>query len=127
MGNDHELKLQKRETQNPNVISYSGYIVGKPQSSVFFTVKNDSINGCINVDFYNQSYGIVSTDKKYDGKIVHLLWRCYSEVGEEEIKKHHLFDPLEFSLRNCDKKRHEIRIELFDFYNKSLFVTIQPI
>ena len=121
MGEDYELKLQERETQNPNVISYLGYIVGKPQSSAFFTVKNDSIDGCINVDFYTLSYGIASTDEKHDGKIVHLLWRRYSEGGEEEIKKHHSLDPLEFSLRNSDKKRHEIRIELFDFYNKSLF------
>ena len=121
MGNDYELKLKEEETQNPNVISYLGYIVGKPQSSAFFTVKNDSINGCINVDFFNQSYGIASTDEKYNGKIVHLLWRCYSEGGEEEIKKHHSLDPLEFSLRNSDKKRHEISIELFDFYNKSVF------
>jgi hypothetical protein len=89
MGEDYELKLQEREIQNPNVNSYLGYIVGKPQSSAFFTVKNDSIDACINVDFFNQSYGIASTDEKYDGKIVHLLWRCYSEGGEEEIKKHH--------------------------------------
>lgn len=121
MGEDYELKLQEREIQKPNVNSYMGYIVGKPQSSAFFTVKNDSIDGCINVDFFNKSYGIASTDEKYDGKIVHLLWRCYSEGGEEEIKKHHSLDPLEFSLRNNDKKSHEIQIELFDFYNKSVF------
>ena len=121
MGEDYELKLQEREIQNPNVNSYLGYIVGKPQSSAFFTVKDDSIDACINVDFFNQSYGIASTDEKYDGKIVHLLWRCYSEGGEEEIKKHHSLDPLEFSLRNSDKKSHEIHIELFDFYNNSVY------
>ncbi|MGA9187913.1 MAG: hypothetical protein WB014_04945 [Methanosarcina sp.] len=121
MGEDYELKLQEREIQNPNVNSYLGYIVGKPQSSAFFTVKDDSIDACINVDFFNQSYGIASTDEKYDGKIVHLLWRCYSEGGEEEIKKYHSLDPLEFSLRNSDKKSHEIHIELFDFYNNSVY------
>ncbi|MCO5381099.1 MAG: hypothetical protein NHB15_02365 [Methanosarcina barkeri] len=121
MGEDYELKLQEREIQNPNVNSYLGYIVGKPQSSAFFTVKDDSIDACINVDFFNQSYGIASTDEKYDGKIVHILWRCYSEGGEEEIKKHHSLDPLEFSLRNSDKKSHEIHIELFDFYNNSVY------
>lgn len=120
MGEDYELKLQEREIQKPNVNSYMGYIVGKPQSSAFFTVKNDSIDACINVDFFNQSYGIASTDEKHDGKIVHLLWRCYSEGGEEEIKKHHSLDPLEFSVRNNDKKSHEIHIELFDFYNNSV-------
>jgi len=121
MGEDYELKLQEREIQKPNVNSYMGYIAGKPQSSVFFTVKGDSIDGCINVDFFNQSYGIASTDEKYDGKIVHLLWRYYNEGREEEIKKHHSLDPLEFTLRNSDKKSHEIHIELFDFYNKSVF------
>lgn len=120
LGEDYELKLQEREIQKPNVNSYMGYIAGKPQSSAFFTVKDDSIDGYINVDFFNQSYGIASTDEKYDGKIVHLLWRCYSEGGEEEIKKHHSLDPLEFSLRNSDKKSHEIHIELFDFYNNSV-------
>jgi hypothetical protein len=130
LGNNYELKLREEETRNPNVISYLGYIVGKPQSSAFFTVKNDSINGCINVDFFNQTYGIASTDEKYDGKIVHLLWRCYSEGGEEEIKKHHSLDPLEFSLRNSDNKSHEIHIELFDFYNNSVFkenYTMNPV
>lgn len=121
MGKDYELKLQERDTQNPNVISYSGYIVGKSQSSAFFTVKNDSINGCINVDFYTLSYEIASTDEKYDGKIVHLLCRYYNKGGEEELKKHYSLDPLEFSLGNNDKKSHEIRVELFDFYNKSIF------
>ncbi len=82
MGNDYGLKLKVRETQNPDVVSYMGYIVGKPQSSAFFTVKNDSINGCINVDFFNQTYGIASTDEKYNGKIVHILWRCYGEKGD---------------------------------------------
>jgi len=121
MGEDYELKLQERETGKINVNSYMGYIVGKPQSSAFFTVRNDSIEGCINVDFYTLSYGIASTDEKYNGKIVHLLWRCYSEGGEEEIKKTHSLDPLEFSLKNSDKKGHEIHIELFNFYNESVF------
>jgi hypothetical protein len=121
MGADYEFKLQERETQNQRVNSYSGCIVGKPQSSAFFTVKKDSIDGCINVDFYTLSYGIASTDEKYNGKIVHILWRCYSEGGEEEVKKYHSLDPLEFSLRNSDKKSHQVHIELVDFYNKSVF------
>lgn len=129
MGEDYELKLQERDIQKPNINSYMGYIAGKPQSSAFFTVKNDVIDACINVDFFNQSYGIASTDEKYDGKTVHLLWRCYSEGGEEEIKKHNSLDPLEFSLMNNDKKSHEIHIELFDFYNSSVFkgnYTVNP-
>jgi hypothetical protein len=121
MGNDYEFKLKVEETRNPDVVSYMGYIAGKPQSSAFFTVTNDTINGCINVDFFNQTYGIASTDEKYNGKIVHILWRCYSEGGEEEIKKNHSLDPLVFSVKNSDKERHEISIELLDFFNKSVF------
>lgn len=121
MGEDYELKLQERENGKSNVTSYMGYIAGKPQSSVFFTVKNESIEGCINVDFYTLTYGIASTEEKYDGKIVHILWRCYSEGGEEKIKKDNSLDPLEFSLKNSDKKNHEVDIEILDFYNKSVF------
>jgi hypothetical protein len=125
MGEDYELKLQERETRKPkNVTSYSGYIVGKPQSSAFFTVKNESIEGCINVDFYTLSYGIASTGEKHDGKIVHLLWKYYNEGAEEELKKQYSLDPLEFSLSNNDKETHEVCIELFDFYNQSIFKQI---
>lgn len=128
-GEDYELKLQERENGKSSVTSYMGYIAGKPQSSVFFTVKNESIEGCINVDFYTLTYGIASTEEKYDGKIVHILWRCYSEGSEEEIKKHHSLDPLEFSFRNSDKKNHEVDIEILDFYNEPVFreyYTIKP-
>lgn len=120
-GEDYELKLQERENGKTNVTSYMGYISGKPQSSVFFTVRDESIEGCINVDFYTLTYGIASTEEKYDGKIVHILWRCYGEGGEEEIKKDHSPDPLEFSLRNSDKKNHKVDIEILDFYNESVF------
>jgi len=120
-GEDYELKLQERETQKPDVTSYSGYIIGKPQSSVYFTVKNNSIESCINVDFYKLSYGIAFTQEKYNGKIVHLLWRYYNEGAEEEIKKHYSLDPLEFTLTNTDKETHEVYIELLDFYNQSIF------
>lgn len=129
MGEDYELKLQERETRKPNVTSYSGYIVRKPQSSAFFTVKNDSIEGCINVDFYTLSYVIASTEEKRDGKIVHLLWKYYNEGVEEELKEHYSLDPLGFTLTNNDKEIHEVYIELFDFYNQSIFkrtYTVNP-
>jgi hypothetical protein len=121
MGEDYELKLQETKTRKPDIISYSGYIVGKPQSSAFFTVKNDSINGCINVDFYTLSYGISSTDEKYDGKIVHLLRRYYNEGAEEKLEKQYSLDPLRFSISNSDKERHEVCIELLNFYNQTIF------
>ncbi len=33
----------------------------------------------------------------------------------------HSLDPLVFSVKNSDKERHEISIELLDFFNKSVF------
>jgi hypothetical protein len=120
MGEDYELKLQETDTLNPDT-TYSGYIVGEPQSSAFFTVSNDSVNGCINMDFDTLSYGITATDKKYDGNTVHSVCRYYNEGMEKELKKRYSLDPLEFSLRNSDNKSHEIYMELFDFYNKSIF------
>jgi hypothetical protein len=98
-----------------------GYISGKPQSSCFFTVRNESIEGYINVDFFTLSYGITETNKSYNGKVIHLLCKYYSQEGDREIRKRYSLDPLEFTLRNNGKKNHEVSIELLDFYNKSLF------
>jgi hypothetical protein len=126
MEEDYELKLQETDTPNPDT-TYAGYIVGKPQSSAFFAVSNDSVNGFINIDFYTLSYGITATDEKYNGKIVHLLCRYYNEGGEEKIKKQYSLDPLEFSLSNNDKETHEVCIELFDFYNQSIFKQIYTV
>lgn len=121
MGENYELNLHERETRKLNVSSYSGYIVDKPQSSAFFTVRNDSINGCVNVDFYTLSYGISSTEEEYNGKIIHIVSKYYNERAEEELKKRYSLDPLKFSLTNGDKETHEISVELLDFYNRSIF------
>lgn len=121
MGEDYELKLQDRQIQKSDLKSYMGYISGKPQSSCFFTVRNESIEGCINVDFFTLSYGIITTDEKYNEKVIHLLCKYYSQEGDREIRKRYSLDPLEFTLRNNGKKNHEVSIELLDFYNKSVF------
>jgi len=121
MGEDYELKLQDRQIQKTDLKSYMGYISGKPQSSCFFTVRNESIEGYINVDFFTLSYGITETNKSYNGKVIHLLCKYYSQEGDREIRKRYSLDPLEFTLRNNGKKNHEVSIELLDFYNKSLF------
>lgn len=87
MGEDYELKLEERETGKTYVTSYMGYIVGKPQSSTFFTVRNDSVEGCINVDFYTLSYGIASTEEKYNGKFKQMYtMKPGDEIFSPEIK-----------------------------------------
>ena len=42
------------------------------------------------------------------------------EKQQERIKKNGI-DPLQFSLKNSDSKKHAISIEIFDFNNKSAF------
>jgi len=121
MREDYELKLQNWQIQNPDSMSYMGYISGKPKSSCFFTVRNESIEGYINIDFFTLSYRITATDKSYNGRVIHLLCRYYSQEGDREIRKRYSLDPLEFTLRNDGKKNHEVSIELLDFYNKTVF------
>lgn len=124
MGKHFELKLKEINTLNSQV-TYAGYIVGKPQSSAFFAVGNDTINGCINVDFYTLSYGIIAMDEKCDGKVVHLVCRYYkedyNEDAEEKLDQKFSSDPLQFFLKNEDTETNEISIEIFDFYNESIF------
>ncbi|WP_440953956.1 hypothetical protein ACSAZK_09660 [Methanosarcina sp. Mfa9] len=120
MGEDFELKLH--ETDYPtSKTTYAGYITGKPQSNVFFSIGEDSISGSIVVDFYTLSYGIRDTDEMYDGNVVHLVWMYYNEGMDEKLAEEYSLDPLQFFLSNSDKEAHEVRIELFDFYNESLF------
>ncbi len=120
MGEDFELKLHETATPNPKT-TYVGYISGKPQSNVFFSVGEDSIFGSIVVDFYTLSYGIRATDEMYDGKVVHLVWMYRNEGMNEKLEQEYSLDPLQFFLSNSDKEAHEVRIELFDFYNESVF------
>ncbi|AKB23537.1 hypothetical protein MSMTP_0068 [Methanosarcina sp. MTP4] len=120
MGEDFELKLH--ETDYPtSKTTYAGYITGKPQSNVFFSVGEDSISGSIVVDFYTLSYGIRATDEMYDGKVVHLVWVYRHEDMKEKLEQEYSLDPLQFFLSNSDKEGHEIRIELLDFHNEPVF------
>jgi hypothetical protein len=120
MGNNFELKLKETSTLNSQT-TYAGYIVGKPQSSAVFAVGNDTIDGFINVDFYTLSYGVTATDKKYDGKVVHLICRYYNEDAEENLEQKFSSDPLQFSMKNKDKNTHEISIEILDFHDEPMF------
>ncbi|AKB16930.1 MULTISPECIES: hypothetical protein [unclassified Methanosarcina] len=120
IGKHFELKLKETNTSSSQ-ITYAGYIIGMPQSSAVFAVGNDTIDGFINVDFYTLSYGIIATDKKCDGKVVHLICRYYNEDAEEELDQEFSADPLQFFLKSDDQKTHDISIKILDFYNESIF------
>lgn len=92
VGKHFELKLRETNTFSSQT-TYAGYIVGKPQSSAVFAVGNDTIEGVINVDFYTLSYGITATNKKCEGKIVHLVCRYYNEDAEEKLEQKFSSDP----------------------------------
>ncbi|AKB38813.1 hypothetical protein MSSAC_4223 [Methanosarcina siciliae C2J] len=119
VGQHFGLKLKKIRTLNSQTI-YSGYIIGKPQSSAVFAVDNDTINGWINVDFCTLSYGIIAMDEN-DGKVVHLVCRYYSEGTEEKLDQEFSSDPLQLFLINGNREAHDIGIETLDIYNKSVF------
>ena len=120
MGENFELKLHETDTSNTRT-TYAGYITGKPQSIAFFAVGEDTISGCINVDFYTLSYRIEATEEMYDGNVAHLVWMYHNKGMNEKLEQEYSLDPLQFFLSNSDKEAHEIRIELFDFYNESVF------
>lgn len=120
MGKNFELKLKETNTPDSQT-TYAGYIVGKPQSSAVFAVGNDTIDGFMNVDFHTLSYRITATDKKCNGRVVHLICRYYNENAEEKLEQKFSSDPLHFFLKNEDKETHEISIDILDFYNESIF------
>lgn len=119
MGKHFELKLKETNASSSQT-TYAGYIIGKPQNSAVFAVGNDTIDGFINVDFYTLSYGITATNKKCEGKIVHLICRYYNEDAEEKLEQKFSSDPLQFFLKNKDKETHNISIKILDFYNESI-------
>lgn len=56
----------------PKAYSYQGVVVGKPNSSVALTVGDDVLIGEIKIG--NKIYTIDQTSKKYNNKVVHLVY-----------------------------------------------------
>lgn len=74
---DVEVELQETITStNPDISSriktYKGKVVGSSDSSVLLTVADDVILG--KIDTGSKSYYIEQTNKKYDGKVVHVIY-----------------------------------------------------
>ncbi|AKJ38428.1 reprolysin family propeptide-containing metallopeptidase [Methanosarcina barkeri] len=94
LGQKFDLKLQKIHVVSDNATitaadgsisdapksySYNGTVVGKANSSVVLTAGDGVLIGEINVD--NESYYIDQTAKKYNNKVVHIVY------SSDEIKK----------------------------------------
>lgn len=94
LGQNFDLKLQKIHivsddatitaadgsiSDAPKSYSYTGTVVGEANSSVVLTAGDDVLIGEINVD--NKSYYIDQTAKKYNNKVVHIVY------SSDEIKK----------------------------------------
>lgn len=56
----------------PKAYSYQGVVVGKPNSSIALTVGDDVLIGEIKIG--NKIYAIDQTPKKYNSKVVHLVY-----------------------------------------------------
>jgi hypothetical protein len=78
---------------------------------------------------WNVTYNIAHTDKRYDGKIVHVVFMIDWKKQHERLETNGV-DPLQFFLKNSDSKKYVKSIEIFDFNNKSVFrqaYTVNPV
>jgi hypothetical protein len=77
LGNDFDVKLQEKSVFSnpemyPHIKNYQGKVVGIPDSSALFTVANDVVLG--HIDTGSEYYSIEQTNKRYDGKVVHVIY-----------------------------------------------------
>jgi hypothetical protein len=82
MGKEFEIKIQeKSRLEGENEYFYTGPIVGINQSRSDFYVGKDSLGGSVEPgETWKVTYNIAPTDVRYDGKIVHVVFRSRSEI-----------------------------------------------
>jgi hypothetical protein len=74
---DEEVGLILNETHvsnNHNIRTYHGKVVGDENSKVAITVSNNLLSGTINVD--SNPYYIESTRYELDGQTIHIMYRA---------------------------------------------------
>ncbi len=129
MGENFEVKIKEKSKLEGETF-YTGPITGKNQSRADFYVQEDFLYGSVEPgEPWNVTYNIAHTDKRYDGKIVHVVFMTDWKKQHERLEKNGV-DPLQFFLKNSDSKKHVISIEIFDFNNKSVFkqaYTMNPV
>ncbi|WP_410507237.1 hypothetical protein RSJ42_10435 [Methanosarcina hadiensis] len=132
MGEEFEIRIQeKSRLEGENAYFYTGPVVGGKDrdSRADLYVGEESLGGSVEPgEPWNVTYNISPTDKRYNGKIVHVVFMQDWEKKTERLKQAGI-DPLQFFLANNDSRKHVMSIEIFDFNNKSVFkenYTINP-
>ncbi|WP_445474374.1 hypothetical protein ACT9XH_08285 [Methanococcoides methylutens] len=80
----HESSVFTNPEMYPDVKTYHGNIDGITDSSASFTAANDVVLG--HIDAGTESYYIEQTNKRYDGKIVHVIYSS-DAIGEAYLKR----------------------------------------
>ncbi len=132
MGETFEVEIkEKSRLEEENAYFYTGPIVGSKDkdSRADLYVGEESFGGSVEPgEPWNVTYNIAPTDKRYDGKIVHVVFMQDWEKQRERLEQAGI-DPLVFFLINNDSRKHVMSIEILDFNNKSVFkenYTINP-
>ncbi|WP_292372981.1 hypothetical protein [Methanosarcina sp. UBA411] len=132
MGENFKIRIQdvsRKSGENGYYYYYTGHIIGSKQGKADLYIDGEYLYGSVEPgEPWNVTYNIAHTDKRYNGKIVHVIFMQDWEKEKERLEKMGI-DPLQFSLRNSDSKKHGVSIEIFDFNNKSVFkekYTINP-
>lgn len=132
MGENFEVEIkEKSRLEEENAYFYTGPIVGgkDKDSRADLYVGEESFGGSVEPgEPWNVTYSIVPTDKRYNGKIVHVVFMQDWEKQRERLEQAGI-DPLEFFLINNDSRKHVMSIEILYFNNKSVFkenYTINP-
>ncbi len=96
-------------------------VVGNNESKADLYLQENSFCGSVELGKpRNVTYNIGPTDERYNDKTVYIVFMQDWEKEKERLEKMGI-DPLQFSLRNSDSKKHVMSIEVFDFNNKSVF------
>ncbi len=124
MGENFKIRIQdvsRKSGENGYYYYYTGHITGSKEGRSDLYVEGDYLGGSVEPgEPWNVTYNIAHTDKRYNGKIVHVIFMQDWEKEKERMEKRGI-DPLQFFLTNSDSKKHVMSIEIFDFNNKSVF------
>lgn len=121
MGEDFEVEVKEKSRNTENEYFYTGPVIGSKQGTASLYAEGEYLVGSVEPgEPWNVTYNIAHTDKRYDGKIVHVVFMTDWAKEKERLEQMGI-DPLQFFLINSDSKKHVMSIEIFDFNNKSVF------
>lgn len=118
MGENFKIRIQdvsRKSSENGYYYYYTGHIIGSKQGKADLYIDGEYLYGSVEPgEPWNVTYNIAHTDKRYNGKIVQVIFMQDWEKEKERMEKKGI-DPLRFSLTNSDSKKHVMSIEIFDF------------